>query len=168
MVTTLKLVPTAPDDLPKVMEWESHPDNSPFIGAFSHERHQQVIADPNERHFKFINGQQNMIGYAIISGFKQDHRYFELRRIAIAEKGKGYGRQALRLIKDYCFSEEACYRLWLDVYDFNQRARQLYLSEGFKEDGILLIESKDRKKPQKLIVMSILQQDHKPQTAPIL
>lgn len=141
-----------------IMEWERHPDNSPFIGAFSYERHQQVITDPNERHFKFINHRNAMIGYAMLAGFKHEHRFFELRRITIAEKGRGYGRQALRLIKNYCFNEKAGHRLWLDVYDFNHRARELYLSEGFKENGMLSHEAKDQKHPQRMIVMSILKQ----------
>ena len=162
---TLKLLPTTAQDLQEIIEWEHHPDNSPFIGSYSLERHQEVIKDPNERHFKFINDQNSMIGYAILAGLKQENHLYELRRLVIAEKGKGYGRQSIKLIKRYCFKEAGCQRLWLDVYDFNRRARGLYLSEGFSEDGIIFHETKDGKDPKRLIIMSIIRQDLKHQTA---
>lgn len=55
----------------------------------------------------------------------------ELKRIAISGKGKGYGRHALKLVKRTVFDDWGARRLWLDVYDFNARARSLYQAEGF-------------------------------------
>jgi RimJ/RimL family protein N-acetyltransferase len=55
----------------------------------------------------------------------------EFRRLAITEKGHGYGTHALRLVKDAAFGEFGARRIWLDVYDFNERARSIYEAEGF-------------------------------------
>ena len=150
----LKLKPTECKDLPKIIEWENHPDNSSFIGSYSLERHRQVISDPNERHLKFVDQQNTMIGYAILAGFNHPHHFIELRRIVIAPKGKGYGRQAFKLLKKHCFEKTDCHRLWLDVYDFNKRARKLYRSEGFNEDGIL------EQPPNRLIIMSLIEKNY--------
>jgi RimJ/RimL family protein N-acetyltransferase len=39
----------------------------------------------------------------------------EFRRIIVTEKNKGYGREALRLIKQLAFERLNAHRLWLDV-----------------------------------------------------
>ena len=69
------------------------------------------------------------MGFVILRAVDTD--VVELKRIAISEKGKGYGRHALTLVKRTVFDEWGARRLWLDVYDFNARARALYQAEGF-------------------------------------
>ena len=44
---------------------------------------------------------------------------------------------AIKEIKRYCIEELKCHRFWLDVLENNQRARYLYQSKGFKEEGML-------------------------------
>lgn len=39
------------------------------------------------------------VGYAIMAGIDNPNQSIELRRIAIADKGNGFGKEALRLIK---------------------------------------------------------------------
>ena len=62
-------------------------------------------------------------------------RRVELRRIAIGEKGHGYGRLALREAKRVAFEEWGAAVLWLDVFDFNTRAKALYEAEGWVTVG---------------------------------
>lgn len=69
------------------------------------------------------------VGFVILRGLGSE--ILELRRIAISEKGRGYGTAALRLVKEAAFGKLAAHRLWLDVYDFNDRARAIYEAEGF-------------------------------------
>lgn len=40
-------------------------------------------------------------------------------------------------MKQICFEILGFHRLWLDVYDDNERAIKLYESEGFVKEGIL-------------------------------
>lgn len=47
------------------------------------------------------------------------------------------GRESLRLVEKYCFEEVRFHRLWLDVFEDNFRAIQLYKLQGFMQEGIL-------------------------------
>ena len=158
-MATLQLSLTIREDLPKIIEIENHPDNMQFIGTYSLERHQKVIESADELHLTFKD-LGKLIGYAILQGLENSNRAIEFKRIVIAKKGKGYGRAALKAVKKYCFEELNCHRLWLDVFDFNRRARHLYRSEGFKEEGVLreCIKTKDGYK--NLVLMAILKPEY--------
>ena len=52
------------------------------------------------------------------------------------QRGKGYGRQAMELIMDYCFNELELERLYLDHYTGNPAA-YLYKNLGFQPEGVL-------------------------------
>jgi diamine N-acetyltransferase len=41
------------------------------------------------------------------------------------------------LAVDLCFGDLGANRLWLDVFDDNERARRAYRAVGFREEGIL-------------------------------
>lgn len=59
----------------------------------------------------------------------------EFKRLVVTRKGAGYGRAAVRLVKRAAFERQNAHRLWLDVLDFNVRARRLYETEGFVVEG---------------------------------
>ena len=62
---------------------------------------------------------------------------FEIRRIAITDKGKGYGRELMIALIRYAFEETETNRLWLDVYPDNFGGIHLYDSLGMHKDGVL-------------------------------
>jgi len=58
--------------------------------------------------------------------------------ITIGEKalwGKGLGTDALNALLDFTFGELRMERVWLDVYEFNARARRSYEKCGFVLEG---------------------------------
>lgn len=60
--------------------------------------------------------------------------------IAIGEKDewdKGYGTDALNAIADFGFGELRLERLWLDVYQGNDRAIRSYEKAGFAREGTM-------------------------------
>jgi len=63
-------------------------------------------------------------------------------------------------VKKYCFEKLNCHRLWLDVFDFNSRARHLYKSEGFTEEGLIRECIKREDGYKNLVLMSILKQEY--------
>ncbi|MCI0709156.1 MAG: GNAT family N-acetyltransferase [Chloroflexi bacterium] len=155
------LQPTTPADLDFVLEQEQHPDNRRFILQWSRERHLVTIENADSGHWIVeINGQR--VGYVILNGLTSPHGAVELARMVISAKGHGYGRQTLRAIKRIVFEEWGKHRLWLDVMTYNQRARSLYQSEGFIEEGIwrdaLLIDGAY----VSLVFMSILETEYTP------
>jgi len=54
-----------------------------------------------------------------------------------ADTGQGYGSDALRALLGFGFGELRLERIWLDVYDFNERARHVYERVGFVHEGTL-------------------------------
>jgi len=54
-----------------------------------------------------------------------------------ADTNQGYGSDALRALIRFGFGELRLERIWLDVYDFNARARHVYERVGFVEEGVL-------------------------------
>jgi RimJ/RimL family protein N-acetyltransferase len=53
------------------------------------------------------------------------------------DTGQGYGTAALRALIGFGFGELRLERIQLDVYDFNERARQVYERVGFVHEGTL-------------------------------
>src|SRR5687768_8365662 len=76
------------------------------------------------------------------------------QRHLIAERG--YGRAALRLAMARAFDKHDAHRLWLDVKPHNERARSLYRSAGFVEEGLLRDALYHGDRFESLIVMSML------------
>jgi len=51
--------------------------------------------------------------------------------------GKGYGTDAIRVLLRYAFYELGLHKIWLRVFEFNQRAIKCYENIGFKREGVL-------------------------------
>jgi diamine N-acetyltransferase len=155
-----KLRPTTERDLSFVIEIEHEAAKAGVVTPQSRQEHDTYLKNADIRHLIIENGKK-AVGYAILAGLLDKNETIELRRIVVAEKGKGYGRKTLRLIKKMAFEEFGAHRLWLDVADFNERARRLYESEGFVEEGVwrecFKAENGQR---ESLIFMSILRREY--------
>jgi RimJ/RimL family protein N-acetyltransferase len=60
--------------------------------------------------------------------------------ICIGEKsewGKGYGTEATALMVQYAFDTLNLNRVWLHVYEYNERGIRAYEKAGFKREGVL-------------------------------
>lgn len=57
-----------------------------------------------------------------------------------ANRGRGYGSDAMKLLCRFCFEEMNLHRLKLSVLDFNQQAIRCYEKCGFVREGVLKSE----------------------------
>ena len=81
-------------DIPFIIRMENAAENRNFIWQGTKEQHLAEIADPEHILAVFRTADGNSIGYMLCHvDAKSD--VFELRRIAIDIKGKGYGREAM-------------------------------------------------------------------------
>lgn len=129
---------TAEADLDFVLAIEREAASERFVTAWSRERHEGAMVDADQLHLTIESpGSKERLGFVLLAGLASQDDCIEFRRIVAARRGEGIGREAIRLLKGYVFRELGAHRLWLDVKDFNQRARRLYLSEGFVEEGTL-------------------------------
>jgi diamine N-acetyltransferase len=155
---------TKPEDLCKVMEMEQVYDEQgrKYVHSWPRERHLQVINSEEWMHITVKRkSSADIIGYVLLEGIRSEHGTIELTRIVIKEKGKGYGRESLRMIKRLCFEKLGCHRLWLDVYEYNKRAIELYKSEGFLHEGIIRECKKYDDNYYSMHIMSILENEYR-------
>jgi RimJ/RimL family protein N-acetyltransferase len=101
------------------------------------------------------------VGYMIITDLQNSHGSYYLKRTVIDEKRKGFGKEALRLLKSWCFNELQAHRLYLDVKAFNKRAQKLYENEGFLIEGVAREYRKEGDQYISLVSMSILKHEYR-------
>lgn len=136
-IDSISVRSTSEADLDTILAMERSDDNTPFIRQWPREKHLQAISDKNIGHFVIQAADDDrIIGYIILIELENPDRAVEFKRIVINEKGNGYGRAAVRFIKKYVFEELGFHRLWLEVLENNNRAYQLYKSEGFVDEGV--------------------------------
>ncbi len=150
---------TSPEDLDMVLSIEQDEDNIRWICAYSRVRHLQVIESKHEFHF-VIESEGIIVGFIILSITEKEHDSIEFRRIAIKDKGLGIGRKTVQWIKEWAFKKMGAHRLWLDVFTDNDRARSLYLSEGFVAEGVRRESYLTDGQRRSQMIMSILQQEY--------
>src|SRR5688500_17845473 len=156
----LRLRPTREDDLEYVVAAEAASDNAPYLAPSPREEHLSFLRDPRQPHLIAEAGERP-VGFALLR-LHPDDRAVELRRLAVTEKGRGYGRAALRLAMALAFEEHGAHRLWLDVKPHNERARSLYRSAGFVEEGTLRDALYHGGRFESLVVMSVLRPEWSP------
>ncbi|MBD2303948.1 GNAT family N-acetyltransferase [Chroococcidiopsis sp. FACHB-1243] len=150
-----------PEDIDFFLAQEARAEFQNFIFSSSREQHQQYMNSQDCQYFIFQNDEiEAAIGYAILSGLTSLHGNICLVRIVMAKPGQGYGKQALRLLLDWVFTEYKAHRFWLDVFEDNHRARHVYQSVGFREEGLLREVVKQQDKYASQVVMSILEQEY--------
>ena len=156
----IRLELTKLDNILKIIQIES--ENSDYIGQYDFCQHKAVIDSDNELHLSIFDKSDSLlIGHIILAGLKNNNDSIEFKRIVVSKKGFGFGRDAIGLIKKYCFENLKAHRVWLDVYSDNNRAIRLYKSQGFRTEGLLRDCIKQDGKYRSLKIMSILQNDIK-------
>ena len=158
----LYLIEAIESDIDMIMEIENHKDNRDFIWQGTYEQHLSEINDDNHLLLKFEKTEDRGIaGYCLI-GLDRHSERFELRRIAITEKGKGYGREAIKALMDYAFTELGMNKFWLDVYPDNKVGIALYESLGLKKEGVLRQNYKSERGYLDQVVYSMLRSEYIP------
>lgn len=162
MIETKRLfiVKATEADLEYVIEMEHDKENSDFIWSGTYDEHKAEIEDPNYLLLVFKSRDStSKIGYALIRmDFKSE--IFELRRIAISEKGVGYGKEVMMALLKYAFEERAMNRFWLDVYPDNGIGIKLYEGVGMQRDGVLRQSYKAERGYLDQIIYSMLKSEY--------
>lgn len=149
---------TTKEDLPFVFEIEKQASEERFVTSETIEDHENYLNDADFRHL-VIESDGKPVGYAILAGLNDTNETIEFRRMVVVEKGRGYGRKALQAIKKIAFEELSAHRLWLDVKEFNERARRLYESENFTTEGVWRECLKAETTRESLVFMAILRSE---------
>ena len=157
---SLELRITNKNDLPFVVKTEKEASKDGFVTSQKVEEHEVFLGDKDIRHL-IIENDERSVGYILLAGLEDENDNIEFMRIVVSEKGKGYGRKSLKLVKQLVFEELNAHRLWLDVFDFNERAKGLYESEGFTVEGVWRECVKGESGRKSLVFMSMLRDEYK-------
>ncbi len=131
------LRPATPADLDFVLATERLPGYERLIARWSREEHDAALLRADTRYLVGGRPGGELEGFAILQPLADPHEGAKLKRIAVTRPGSGFGRPFLAAVIDWVFGETSNERLWLDVFTHNERARQLYLQAGMREDGLL-------------------------------
>jgi RimJ/RimL family protein N-acetyltransferase len=142
------LRPAEKSDVPIFVGWFADAEMSSFLGMrapFSEAMEEQwfvrQVENQGKEHYHFVMCRlDNSQPIGTISLFRVDEVNGSAGvGISIGEKtlwGQGYGTDAMNALLDFGFGELRLERIWLDVYDFNVRARRSYEKAGFLAEGM--------------------------------
>lgn len=149
-------------DLDWIVLLEQRDEFAPFIYRWPRDVHIRNLSDPDRRYLVAVDQTGQSVAFVILAGLRSAARSIELVRIVVAEPGTGVGKPLLRKVVDLAFDDFGANRLWLDVFDDNTRARHVYQSVGFKEEGVLREAAlKSDGRFGSLVVMSILASEYR-------
>ena len=131
-----------PEDIPALMAVERLPGYDALVGRWEADKHGAEMASPSSLYFALREGGR-LAGFAIVLDIGDPNRRAHLKRIAVAEPGRGDGARLLRGLIDHLFTETATNRLDLDVFVENDRARRAYEKAGFTAEGVLREHHRD-------------------------
>lgn len=154
------------DDLRFLLDLERRFCGLGFVGSDDARTHERQMADA-DCFYWIVEAKSERAGYVVLRGLKSINRCLELKRIVIAEPERGLGRGVLRAVIDKVFRELSAHRLWLDVYDDNHRARHVYRSLGFIEEGTMRECIQCEGRFRSLVVMSMLESEYQQPVLPV-
>lgn len=141
-LTTLR-----PEDSPTLFQWINDRELVLFNSAYrpvSQAEHDAWFESIRQRSDMFIFGirlceTDQLIGSCQLHSINAISRSAELQiRLGVsAERGKGYGTEAVKLLLQFAFSELNLHRVYLHVFATNPRAIQVYEKSGFVREGLL-------------------------------
>ena len=133
---TLRLYVGGPDDVPSIMRLERTPGYEGLVGRWDQERHLAEIAQPASRYLlSRESGEPD--GFVLFQGLDDPNLRVHLKRTAVADAGRGLGTRQLSASIDWLFTATDAYRLDLEVFVDNTRARRAYEKLGFLTEGVL-------------------------------
>jgi len=126
------LVPLDARDVAEVMRIERLPGYEGRVGTWPAEEHEAERTSPDARYLGLRDGER-LAGFVIYQKVREPA--IRLRRIAVSETDKGTGTRILRAALDWAFETFPAETITLGVARQNDRARHIYLREGFVDDG---------------------------------
>lgn len=139
MITTKRLFieKLTPEEIPALMEIEHAPENCRFTWTNTKEEHEKELDDPNVLTLAIKAKDDRRIVGDVIIDLDYESEWFEIKRLSMKEKNRGYGRETITALTKYAFEELKMNKVWFEAYPDNQVGRHLYESMKFHVDGVL-------------------------------
>jgi len=165
----LTLRPLSEEDVDDMLTWVNDPHIIGNIATFTldyftaaeERRYVKRMQESDEDHvFSIFDKKGSYIGQIGIHQIYHRSRTGRLS-VVIASKedmGKGYGSEAIRTLLNYAFDPKGLnlHKIWLLVFESNERSRRTYERVGFIKEGVLREEYFHEMHYHNMIRMSIL------------
>lgn len=115
-------------DLASFVEMEQAEDTRAFILPSSLSIHEAQFRETDIEYLSIYH-RRSLVGFVILA-YKVPNEA-ELRRIVVSRKGQGIGQAAIRAVEILCREQLKIQRIWLDVFQANQRGRYIYEKMGY-------------------------------------
>lgn len=129
----IELKESTKEDLISFSNWENLNGIREFICPYSIERHKEEF-EKDEMIYLNVNFNSKLVGFVLLK-LEDDKCSIEFRRIIVVERGRGTGQKVLNEIEKYCVRKLKRNRIWLDVFDFNERGIHIYEKQGYHKMG---------------------------------
>ena len=157
-------------DAPQLYAWINDRDQVLFNAPYkpiSEPQHLEWLASITSRPDTMIFGIRTLdddilVGSCQLHSISTVHRTAELQiRIGeTAARGKGYGKNAVRLLLKFAFADLNLHRVFVHVFADNSPAIRLYESTGFTREGALREAAFIDGKYVDVLVMAMLESEY--------
>lgn len=152
-------------------QWETDPHVTEFFTIDDSRNYEEITREFFEREGKVDEKQFTVciketgeaIGRIYVSNIDSHYDSLDITRIYIADpanRGKGYGEEALRLALRWAFEEMNMERVTLDHFRENKVATALYKKVGFVDEGVMRNSGKKNGRYVDLCLMSMLRDEY--------
>ncbi len=164
------LAPLRDEDLPLLFTWINDRDtalwNAPYhpVSEGDHRSWSGTVAAAADRVFFVIKRKDGdrTVGACQLHSIHPVHRSAELQiRIGeAADRGQGFGTEAVRLLLEFAFRDLNLQRVQLHVFATNASAIRVYEKTGFAREGTLRQAAHIDGRYVDVVVMGILREDY--------
>jgi RimJ/RimL family protein N-acetyltransferase len=140
--------PTKPEDYERLYAWSldlatwgAVTERAPVPTTFADyvETMDRDTRDPKDTLRWAVDVDGELVGRAIMYAFDPLARNAAVGvSLAPDQRGKGYGRDVLRVLVDFGFRHRNLHRIWLETLATNVAGLRAYAAAGFVEEGRLL------------------------------
>ena len=137
-------------DVSQLKDWRNNSDFRKYFREYkelSDENQEnwyknEVLKSPETIMFSIRRNEDNiLLGCCGFVYYKHIHKHADLSLYIgwndeYIDK-KGYAKESCELLMAYGFNELCLNKIWTEIYEFDDRKRELYLSLGFQQDGLL-------------------------------
>ena len=122
-------------DIPFIMATERLPGYDVLVGCYEEDVHRANLADDNWLYLIGLDASGTPQGFAALQNRHDGDGSEFLRRFAVANAGRGFGKSFLSALIDWIFTHSDNTCCHLHVRSSNDRARHVYSALGFHDVG---------------------------------
>ena len=112
---------------------EQAPDTKQFVLPYSETEHTRNILSSTFVYLRILDAGE-LVGFFILV-LDSEPNSVEFRRVVVSDKGKGVGQSAITAMEQFCRTQLQRTRVWLDVFEYNNRGRHIYEKLGYERYG---------------------------------